>query len=106
MSKTNNESPKKISLSEHEQHELRMMLIMGGPEPISVRKVKAMTDRALRLQQEIITFNDPETCRRLLPWVSSSLDDLIESANRQASASRKLDAALEAFARKKAAMGR
>jgi hypothetical protein len=90
-------TPKRIPLSE-----LQHMMIMGGPEPISVRNVKAMTNRLLSLQQEIIEVADPEMCRTLLPWVTSSLDDLIESANRQASASHKFQAVVEAFARKKA----
>jgi hypothetical protein len=103
MSKnTKEKAPKRIPLSEHQ---LRMMMIMGG-EPISVRKVKAMINRLLGLQQEIIELADPEMCRTLLPWVTSSLDDLIESANRQTSATRKFQAVLEAFARKNATIGR
>jgi hypothetical protein len=102
MSKNTKETPKSIPFSEHE---LRTMLIMGGPEPISVRKVKAMTARLLSLQQEIIEVADPKMRRTLLSWITSSLDDLIESANRQRSASDKLDAVLEVFERKRATIG-
>ena|ERR1700676_1249692 len=100
---TKDKAPERISLSEHE---LRMMFIVGGPEPISLRNVKKMTNRLLSLQQEIIELADPEMCRTLLPWVTSSLDDLIESANRQANASRNFETVLAEFARRKATMGR
>jgi hypothetical protein len=99
---TKDKAPKRISDSEHE---LRMVMIMGGPEPMPVRTVKAMTNRLLRLQQEIIELADPEMCRTLLPWIASCLDDLIESASRQSSASHSFAAILEAFARKKETIG-
>ena len=80
--------------------------LLLSSDPIPVRKFKAMINRLLRLEQEIIELADPEMCRTLLPWVTSCLGDLLESLNQQSRASDKFAAILEGFARKKAMMGR
>ena len=80
--------------------------LLLSSDPIPVRKFKAMINRLLRLEQEIIELADPEMCRTLLPWVTSCLGDLLGSLNQQSSASDKFAAILEGFARKKAMMGR
>jgi hypothetical protein len=71
-----------------EYHE---MLILGGPDPLPVGEVKAITKKLFTLKQQISAAN-PES--NLLNWVNSGLDSIIESTNHQRHASNALEAVL------------
>jgi hypothetical protein len=81
-------------------------LSLDYPDPVPVRRVKAMIEGLLALQLDIVELGDYENCSTLMLEVTACLDDLVEGINLQRRASEKFEQLLKTFAQKKKALGR